>query len=283
MGITLLNGLMLASSLALVALGLAIIFGLLGIINLAHGELFIIGAYTVVAVQGATGNPWLGILAAPVVVGALGLLLDRGLLRLLYERPLDTLVVTWGMSIVLREVLKLIFGPETQNVPSPITGQVALFQTTYPAYRVFLIVACALVLAAVLAFFSRTAFGWKVRAVIQNRQMAEAMGIDSHRIDAAVFAIGAALAGLAGALMAPLLAVKPEVGLFFLARSFLVVIVGGVGSLLGTVGGAGVIGGGEAAISYFTRPILAQSLLFLLAILLIRARPEGLFPQRGGR
>jgi urea transport system permease protein len=283
MGITLLNGLMLASSLALVALGLAIIFGLLGIINLAHGELFIIGAYTVVAVQGATDSPWLGILAAPVVVGALGLLLDRGLLRLLYERPLDTLVVTWGMSIVLREVLKLIFGPETQNVPSPITGQVALFQTTYPAYRVFLIVACALVLAAVLAFFSRTAFGWKVRAVIQNRQMAEAMGIDSHRIDAAVFAIGAALAGLAGALMAPLLAVKPEVGLFFLARSFLVVIVGGVGSLLGTVGGAGVIGGGEAAISYFTRPILAQSLLFLLAILLIRARPEGLFPQRGGR
>jgi urea transport system permease protein len=282
-GITVLNGLMLASTLALVALGLAIIFGLLRIINLAHGELFIIGGYTVFAVNAATGNVWLGLLAAPLVVCTVGILLDRGLLRHLYHRPLDTLVITWGLSIALRELLKLIFGPQTQNVPSPIPGQVTVLGTAYPAYRLFLILTCAAVLAAALLLFARTTFGWKVRAVIQNRRMAEALGIHSRRIDTAVFAIGAALAGLAGALMAPLLGLRPEVGLFFLARSFLVVIVGGVGSLLGTLGGAGVIGGAEAAISYFTRPVLAQSLLFVLAILLIRIRPQGLFARQGAQ
>jgi urea transport system permease protein len=160
MGITVLNGLMLASTLALVALGLAIIFGLLRIINLAHGELFIVGGYTVFAVQAATGNPWLGILLAPVVVGALGMLLDRGMLRHLYERPLDTLVVTWGLSIVLREVLKLVFGPATLNVPSPIPGQVAVFGVAYPAYRLFLIVTCIAVLAVVLGVAGYQ--GWTV-------------------------------------------------------------------------------------------------------------------------
>lgn len=271
------NGLMLASSLALVALGLGIIFGLLGVINLAHGELFIIGGYTSFAAYTATGNMWVGFLMAPLVVAAVGLLLDRGLLRFLYERPLDTLVVTWGLSIVLREVLKLVFGPASRNLPSPISGQLSILGVAYPRYRVFVIVASAVVLLLTLWVFSRTTFGWKVRAVIQNRPMAEAMGINSNRIDAAVFALGAALAGVAGALLTPMLSLQPDVGLIYLARSFLVVIVGGVGSLLGTVGGAGVIGGGEAIISFFTRPILAQSLLFLLAIVLIRFRPEGLF------
>lgn len=274
---------MLASSLALVALGLAIIFGLLGIINLAHGELFIIGGYTSFTALAVTGNMWVGILLAPLVVAAVGFLLDRGLLRHLYERPLDTLVVTWGLSIVLREVLKLIYGPASKNLPSPITGQVTLIGVAYPAYRLFVIVASVVVLLATLWLFARTTFGWKVRAVVQNRAMAESMGINSKRIDAAVFAVGAALAGIAGALLTPMLSLQPDVGLFYLARAFLVVIVGGVGSLLGTVGGAGLIGGGEALISHFTRPILAQSLLFIFAIVLIRFRPQGLFGGKAAR
>lgn len=283
MGITILNGLMLASTLALVAIGLAIIFGLLRVVNLAHGELFIIGGYTVFAVRSAGGSVWLGVALAPLVVGAIGALLDRGLLRHLYDRPLDTLVATWGLSIALRETLKLVFGADTKNVPVPLAGRVDLFGVAYPSYRLLLIGGSSAVLVGVLLLFTRTAFGAKVRAVVQNRDMAEAMGIDSHRIDAVVFAIGAALAGLAGALMAPLLGLRAEVGLFFLARSFLVVIVGGVGSLLGTVGGAAVIGGGEAGISYFTRPVLAQSLLFLFAIVLIRLRPQGLFTRGQAR
>lgn len=283
MGITVLNGLMLASTLGLVAVGLAIIFGLLRIVNLAHGELFIIGAYTVFAVEAATGAAWLGVAMAPVVVGVVGLALDRGLLHRLYHRPLDTLVVTWGISIVLREVLRLLFGADTKNVAVPVGGQISVLGVTYPAYRVVLIVTASAVLAGVLLFFARTSFGAKVRAVIQNRDMAEAMGINSRRIDSMVFAIGAGLAGLAGALIVPLLGLHPEVGLFYLARSFIVVIVGGVGSLAGTVGGAAVIGGSEAGISYLASPVLAQSLLFLLAILLIRLRPQGLFARGGQR
>ncbi len=283
MWITILNGLMLASTLALVAMGLAIIFGLLRVVNLAHGELFIIGSYTVFAVQSTTGNHWLGVLAAPAVVAVVGVALDRGLLRHLYERPLDTLVVTWGLSIVLREVLKLIFGTDTKNVPVPLPGQVDLGVAVYPLYRLTLIGIAVVILTGVLLLFTRTSFGLKVRAVIQNRPMAEAMGIPSHRIDTIVFAIGAALAGTAGALMVPLLGLRAEVGLFFLAQSFLVVIVGGVGSLLGTAGGAAIIGGGEAVLSFFTRPVLAQSLLFIVAIVLIRLRPQGLFTRVAAR
>jgi urea transport system permease protein len=283
MGLTILNGLMLASTLALVAIGLAIIFGLLRVVNLAHGELFIIGGYVVFAVHSAGASPWVGVLLAPLVVGAIGVVLDRGLLRHLYDRPLDTLVVTWGLSIALREILKLLFGADTKNVPVPVPGRVDLLGVAYPTYRLVLIATSAVVVAAVLVCFARTAFGAKVRAVVQNRDMAEAMGIASHRIDAVVFAVGAALAGLAGAMLTPLLGLRPEVGLFYLARSFLVVIIGGVGSLAGTVGGAAVIGTGEAGISHFTRPVLAQSLLFLAAIVLIRIRPQGLFSRRDVR
>lgn len=276
---TILNGLSLASVLALVAIGLAIIFGLMKVINLAHGEMFILGSYTVVWLFGSTGSVWWGVIAAPFVVGFIGWLIERSVIRTLYYRPLDTLVATWGLSIVIREVLKVRFGAGSRNLPIPITGQVDLGATTYPAYRIFLIFVAVIVMAAVLWGFLRTDFGLKVRAVIQRRDMAQAMGIDASRIDQIVFASGAALAGLAGAVMTPLITLNPEVGLFFLARSFLVVIVGGVGSLLGAVLGSTIIGIGEAAISFVTRPVIAEVALFLFAIVLIRIRPTGLFAR----
>jgi urea transport system permease protein len=276
---TFLNGLTLASVLALVAIGLAVIFGLMGVINLAHGEMFILGAYTVVAMHGVTGSVWWGVLAAPVVVGVIGWIIERTVIRLLYKRPLDTLVATWGLSILIREGLKIIFGGGSRNLPIPITGRISLGATSYPGYRVFLMFVAALLMVLVLWTFQRTEFGLKVKAVIQGREMAQSMGIDAGRLDQVVFALGAALAGFAGAVMTPLITLNPEVGLFFLARSFLVVIVGGVGSLLGTVMGALIIGPGEALLSFFTKPVIAQIVLFLLAIVVIRVRPTGLFAR----
>jgi urea transport system permease protein len=276
---TVLNGLSLASVLALVAIGLAIIFGLMRVVNLAHGEMFILGAYTVVAFHEATGSLWGGVLAAPFAVGAAGWLIERSVIRALYNRPLDTLVATWGLSIVIREVLKIVFGGGSRNLPLPITATVRIGPTTYPGYRIFLIGMAVFVMGLVLWLFLRTDFGLKVRAVIQNRQMASAMGIDASKIDQVVFALGAAVAGFAGALMTPLITLNPEVGLFFLARSFLVVIVGGVGSLPGAVFGAVLIGMGDALISFLTRPVVAEVALFVLAIVLIRLRPTGLLAR----
>jgi urea transport system permease protein len=276
---TFLNGLTLAAVLALVAIGLAIIFGLMRVINLAHGEMFILGSYSVVGFWEATDSVWLGIVAAPIIVGLFGWLVERAMIRRLYHRPLDTLVATWGLGIVIREVLKILFGAGSLNLPFPFTGAFSVGGTTYPAYRIFLIALSVVVMAAVLWLFTRTDFGLKVSAVIQQRDMAMAMGIDAQRIDQIVFAVGAGLAGLAGAVMTPLITLNPEVGLFFLARSFLVVIVGGVGSLLGTVLGSAIIGTGEAFLSAYARPVFAQIVLFVLAIVIIRIRPTGLFAR----
>jgi urea transport system permease protein len=276
---TLLNGVSLASVLALVAIGLAIIFGLMRVINLAHGEMFILGAYSVVALHQWTGSVWLGVLIAPFAVGLIGWGIERTLIRRLYERPMETLVGTWGLSIVIREVLKILFGGGSRNLPIPIRTQLRIGEFSYPGYRIFLIGVAVVVMAAVLWLFLATDFGLKVRAVIQRREMAMAMGIDAQRIDQLVFALGAALAGFAGAVMTPLITLNPEVGLFFLARSFLVVIVGGVGSLLGTVLGAVIIGIGNASLSFLTRPVFAEVALFVFAILLIRIRPSGLFAR----
>jgi urea transport system permease protein len=276
---TILNGLSLASVLALVAIGLAIIFGLMKVINLALGEMFILGAYTVVALYGSTGSVWWGVVAAPIAVGIIGWLIERSVIRTLYARPLDTLVATWGLSIIIREVLKIAFGAGSRNLPIPITGRVQFGSVAYPGYRIFLIAVAVLVMGVVLWTFTKTDFGLRVRAVIQRRDMAMAMGINASRIDQIVFAFGAALAGFAGAVMTPLITLNPEVGLFFLGRSFLVVIVGGIGSLLGSIFGASLIGTGDALISFLTTPVVAEVSLFLFAILLIRIRPTGLFAR----
>ncbi|HEX2090024.1 MAG TPA: urea ABC transporter permease subunit UrtB [Actinomycetota bacterium] len=276
---TFLNGLSLASVLALVAIGLAVIFGLMRVINLAHGEMFILGAYSVVALHQWTGSVWWGILLAPVVVGLIGWGIERTLIRRLYERPLETLVATWGLSILIRETLKVFFGGGSRNVPFPFQAQLELGGFSYPGYRIFLIVLAIAIMSGVLWLFASTEFGLKVRAVVQRREMAMAMGIDASRIDQTVFALGAALAGLAGAVMTPLITLNPEVGLFFLARSFLVVIVGGVGSLFGMVLGSLLIGIGNAYLAFLTRPVIAELALFVFAIILIRVRPSGLFAR----
>lgn len=278
--ITLLNSLSLAATLGLVAIGLAVIFGLRGVINLAHGELFILGAYSTVWFDSQGMSTWLGVLAAPFVVGAIGLVIEATVVRRLYSRPIDTLVATFALSIIIRELLKLTFGAGNRNIPLPFSGQVSILGESYPQYRVVLIAASTVVLGLVAWVAARTYIGVMVRAVIQSRSMAEALGINGRAVDRGVFVAGAALAGFAGALMAPLITLNPEVGQTFLVSSFLVVIIGGIGSVPAAIGGAVVVGVGFGMISAFIEPVYAQMLLFAVSILMVRLRPTGLFRPR---
>ncbi len=233
----LLNGVSLIAILILVALGLAIIFGLMGVINMAHGELFTIGAYALVAVSNL-GGFWAGVLLAPVVGAVVGIALERGVVQFLYTRPIETILATWGISLILQQGIEFIFGTAPQAVPNPFPGAISVFGIVdYPVYRLFILMAGVVITAATFFVFLRTEFGLMARAVIQNREIAAAIGINTDRIYVVAFALGAALAALAGALMAPLINVLPLMGVSFLARSFFVVIVGGAGNLLGEVGG----------------------------------------------
>jgi len=273
----LLNGVSLAAILTLVALGLAIIFGLMGVINMAHGELFTIGAYALVAAN-SLGGFWAGVLLAPFVGAAVGIVLERSVVRFLYTRPIETILATWGISLILQQGIEFIFGTAPQAVPNPFPGAIIVFGIVdYPVYRLFIIGAGVVITAATFFVFLRTEFGLMARAVIQNREIAAALGINTDRIYVGAFALGAALAALAGALMAPLINVLPLMGVSFLARSFFVVIVGGAGSLPGVVGGSILIGGLETLFSTLWSVTLAQALVLVIAIVIVRFRPTGLF------
>jgi urea transport system permease protein len=272
-----LNGLSLAGILVLVALGLGITFGLLGVINLAHGEFFMLGAYTTVIVSDATGNVWLGIVAAPFVLGLIGLLMERSVIRRLYERPFDTLLATFAIGLIIREAMTLWRGGRYERVANPLRSSVELLGVRYSQYRLFLLLLGVVALVAVAVLLHRTRLGRDARAAIENREISSAMGIDVAATDSLTFALGAGLAGLAGAATSPLVSVEPNMGLAILASSFFIVILGGTGSLLGIAAGAAIIGGGQALVSWFLNPVLAQIAVFSLAIVVIRVAPKGLF------
>lgn len=272
----LLNTVSYSMILILVALGLSVIFGLMGVINMAHGELFMLGAYAVVVTQRNGGPVWLGILLAPLFVGFIGILIER-IVRAFYTRPLITLPVTWGLSIIIRQLVKLFVGVGNQTLSNPYSGTVNILGIAYPSYRVGILLVTVVVFGLLFVLFQRTLFGLKCRAIIQNREMASSVGINVIRVDQWTFALGAALAGFAGAIMAPLVTIQPEMGQGFIAESFLVVILGGVGNLFGTIGGALLVSGTRFLLSYFMRLTLAQIFVFVVAIMVMRLRPKGLF------
>jgi branched-chain amino acid transport system permease protein/urea transport system permease protein len=220
---------------------------------------------------------WIGFILAPVVTGLLGWLIERGFIRFLYHRPIETLLGTWGISIVLRELIRIVIGPEHRYATQPIVGQLQMFGFSYPLYRIAIILFTLVVVGLVGYLFTRTDFGLRVQATISDRAMAEALGINASRIDQAVFVLGAGLAGLAGAVMSPVIAINPNMGLDYFAQTFLVVIIGGLGQLLGVVGGGVLIGMLEAGFSAFLKPIVAQVIVLALAVIAIRLRPQGLF------
>jgi len=274
--ITTLNAISVSMIIILISLGLAIIFGLRGIINLAHTEFFMLGAYVVVVADNL-GLPifWGGLVLSLFVVGAIGWVIERSMIRFLYERPLETLLGTWGVSLILKEAVKLALGPQQRYTMQPFSGSLSLLGVQYPIYRFFIIFVTLLVILVMIYIFLKTDFGLRTRAVIANREMAAAVGIDTAFIDQAIFALGAGLAGFAGAIMSPVVAVNPNMGLEYFGRTFFAVIVGGVNNIFGVLAGGAIIGSGEAYLSAAFRPVVAQILVLLLAILVVRLRPQG--------
>jgi urea transport system permease protein len=273
-----LNGLSLIMILILISLGLVIIFGLMNVINLAHGELVMLGAYSAVTAHLLGLPPWLGIVSAPVTVGIIGIFIERILIRPLYMRPLETLLATWGLSIVLRQVVQIIFGAGHREVPALITGSYQFFGISYPIYRLFIISVTAAILIVIFYIYFRTDFGLRIRMVIQNREMTSALGVNTQATDRWAFALGAALAGISGAVMTPLTYINPEMGLPYLGKAFIVVIIGGISSLYGVIGGGAVIGGSESIIDFFLqKPFIAQILVLTLSVIVVRLKPKGLF------
>jgi branched-chain amino acid transport system permease protein/urea transport system permease protein len=269
-----------ALALLLVTLGLVVIYGMMNVINMAHGELFLVGAYTLVAVQRAGGPFWLGILLAPLVVAAIGFLIEELVIRHIYGRSIDTILATWGISIALKQSIIILFGPAAISIVTPLPGSVSLFGLPYPSYRLFIMaVSTALAVAMYLAIYA-TDLGLQIRGVIANRAMAGSLGINTRLMDRGTFAVGAGLAGIAGAVMAPIMSVDPQMGVGFLIPAFLAVLVGGLNSLVGAIFGAGIIGGATTTLSNVMSQALAQIAVFGLAIAIIRIFPNGLTKGR---
>jgi urea ABC transporter permease protein UrtB len=263
------------STLVLVALGLSVIFGMMRVINLAHGELIMLGAYTVLTVTRSTGNIWVGMVAAPIVVGAVGLVVERLVIRFLYGRILDTMLATWGLSLVLVQAVTILFGPTTQGLATPL-GNFSIGAYSASWYSLFLIAMAGVLLAFTYVVFKHTPYGLEARAATQLPGMASAMGVNAARSHMITFAFGASLAGAAGALIAPIAGVVPTIGLAFIARAFMTVIVGGPAILLGTTAAAAVLGICENLVSYLATPFLGQGALLTVAIVILRVLPSGL-------
>lgn len=277
----LLNAVSAALILALVALGLAIIFGFMGVINLAHGAFLTAGAYVSWLVATELGfSFWIGVLLAPLLVGIIGLLVEVLIVRFLYDRLLDTILATWGVSLAITEGIKLAFGTTSKNVNNPIGGGIDLGVTVYPAYRLFLMGFCLLILVSVFLFFQKTDYGIRLRAVIQDAEAASLQGLNQERMYQLSFSFGAALAGLAGAVVSPITTVDPNMGVSYLVESFFAVILGGAGSLLAVIPGSIIVGGATNFMTFILSPVQAQTIVFVIVIAAIVVRPEGIIPQR---
>ncbi len=258
--------------LALVALGLVVIFGLLGVINLAHGELLMLGGYTVVVAMGWGAPFWLAVAIAPLVAGVVGAVVELVLIRRLAARPLDTILATWGLAIVLQQAVTLAFGPRSRSVVAPTDTSALVAGISYPAYRLQLMAVAAVVLVGTMTWLARSGAGLRARAAIADPAMAAALGVNVGLVRLQCFALGAALAGLAGALLAPIVSVDPHMGFGFLVPAFLAILVGGSATVAGVLGGAGVIGGADSLLGHWVSPVLAQIVVFVVAILAIRLR-----------
>lgn len=277
------TGLSIASILLMVALGLAIIYGITGVINLAHGEMVMLGAYSAWALQTFLG---LGLLESlPLIflaTAAFGWAIDRTVIRHLYNRPLDTILATWGVGVIAQQVIRLLAGGELRYVEMPpsLSGAVRLGAVEMPTIRLFILCLSIALFALTWYLLFRTTLGLKLRAIAQNREVASCFGINSDRIYGLTFAYGAGLAGLAGAVISPLKSVSPEMGTTYVVDAFMVVVLGGVESLIGTVASSGIIGGLSGSIAYYFNDTIAKAVVLLAIVVLIRFRPQGLFSAR---
>lgn len=284
------NGLSLASILLLAALGLALSFGLMRVINMAHGEMLMLGGYAAFLAQSwvpKEASLWLALPLAFITTALLGALLEATVIRRLYGRPLDTLLATWGISLILQQAVRSSFGPLGVEFVAPawlsgaIVVQEGLFAgLTLPYVRIFVILLAGTVLTAVLLLLRKTRIGMYVRAVNQNREMASALGVNTRAVDMTVFALGTGVAGLAGAALAMIAPVTPTVGLSYIVDAFLVVILGGVGSIVGAVLAATSLGFLSAFAESFTSVSFAKVLLLVFTVAFLQFRPNGFIVTR---
>jgi urea transport system permease protein len=285
-------GLSLGSVLLLAAIGLAITFGVMGVINMAHGEMVMLGAYTTFVVQEVirAHNPALFdyslLIAVPLaflVAGFVGILIERGVIRFLYGRPLETLLATWGISLILQQAVRTIFGPTNKDVgnPSWMSGSFEVGYITITYNRLWIIVFTMAIFVLLLALLRFTHLGLEMRAVTQNRAMAASMGIGTSRIDALTFGLGSGIAGLAGVALSQIDNVSPNLGQGYIIDSFMVVVFGGVGNLWGTLVGAFTLGIANKFLEPYAGAVLAKIAILILIILFIQKRPRGLFALKG--
>lgn len=291
-GLTIWQGLSLGSVLLLAAIGLSITFGVCGVINMAHGELVMLGAYTTFMVQSfiranAPGLfDWSLAIALPlafVVTAAIGIVIERSIVRKLYGRALETLLATWGVSLILQQGVRSIFGPNNRQVgnPSWMSGSTEIWGIALTWNRIWIMLFALAVFAGLLIVLRRTALGLQMRAVTQNRAMAAEMGIRTGRVDALTFGLGSGIAGLAGVALSQIDNVSPNLGQSYIVDSFMVVVFGGAGSLWGTLAGAFTLGTANKLAEPFVGAMLAKVLILIGIILFIQKRPRGLFPTRG--
>jgi branched-chain amino acid transport system permease protein len=277
------TGLVLGGILVLLAIGLSLIFGLMTVVNFAHGSLYMLGAYVGFFVLGYTKSFWAALVIAPLVVGAFGLVIERLLIRPLYGRgPDDPLLLTFGLSLVLVEAVKLVAGKLglTLDPPAALAGAVDLGFMKFPAYRIFVLLVTVVVLVALWLFLEKTNVGLVVRAGSRDALMVRALGIDLGRVWFLVFGLGIAMAGLAGILAGPLRGVYAEMGIEIIIEAFVVVVVGGMGSLPGAIV-AGLLIGEVISLTTFFAPKLAEIVVFMVMAVVLLARPSGLFGEAG--
>jgi len=277
------TGLVLGMVYVLLAIGLSLIFGLMTVVNFAHGALFMLGAYFGVFLLTYTKSFWIALIVAPLMVGALGLLMERFLIRRLYGRsPDDPLLLTFGLSLILVEGVKLIWGKIglTLDPPRALAGAVNLGFMSFPAYRIFLIGVTVAVLIGLYFFLGRTNIGLIIRAGSRDPLMVRALGIDLGRVWLVVFGIGTALAGLAGILAGPMRGAYAEMGVTMVIESFVVIVVGGMGSLLGAVV-AGLLIGQVVGLTTLFMPKAAEIMVFVVMAVVLLVRPSGLFGEAG--
>ncbi len=263
------------SVMVLIVLGLGVIASMMGIFNFAHGELVLLGAYTVFSVKDAGFNIWWGILLAPVVVGAFGAILERTIIRRFYTSPIVAMLGTYAIGLIIREIIRGLLGGHYRSVPEPWPGYWTLAGMEFSLWRSFIIVTTGAVILGSWLFLSRTSYGLRIRGSLENAMLARACGISTDQLYTVTFAFGAALAGLAGALIVPLYQLSADMGLRFLVQGFLSVMLGGVGTFEGPVLGAAAIGALASGLPWVVPPVLADPLVFVIALLIVKLRPQG--------
>jgi len=278
------NGLAIGVAVVLMALGLTIIFGLLDVINMAHGEFYAIGAYVAVALLGAGLTFWWALALTPLLMALLGYVTERSLIQRVFhskDRHTLTLLLTFGIGIVLEDILKLLFGANPLRVEAPISGATEMLGLFFPNYRLFVMGLGASIIVAVWVLVFRTSLGAMVRAAAFDRQMTASLGVPVNRVYAATFAFGVALAGVSGVLLAPIYSVFPTMGRDFVLIAFSVVIIGGMGSIKGAVIAGLLLTQIQAISSLFISPVWGDPLLFGIMVLVLMWRPQGLFGRLG--